>query len=336
MANKSKSKNYTGKIIIIGSGNWGTTLALILSKKNTVYLWTINEKEAEEINKNHENKLFLPGVKLSKNIKVEKKFSRKIDKDDIVIIAIPSRKILSLSDDFIKNGVSDCIILNASKGVKHSTLMTIGETICSKLPKVKFANLSGPTISRELAEGLPAKAVLASQDVTLLLMLQKVLENDLLKFEFSRDVKGTELAASMKGLIAIAIGIADGLGFKTNIYGLIMTYGLREFETVMKFLGVETSTVYGIAGMGDLITTCISENSRNRKFGKYLAQGYSRENALKKVGMEVEGVSMAKTIQKLAIFNLLIPLISCITRIVFEDVKDIRTELMDTINSISG
>ena len=237
--------------------------------------------------------------------------------------------------EFKENNAEECIIVNASKGVKHSTLMTVGQTFITHLPKIKFAALSGPTIARELVEGLPAKAVIASKNVSLLLYLQEVFENDLLTFEFSRDIKGVELAASLKGLIAIAVGISDGLGFKTNIIGLIMTYGLREFDTVMKFLGVKYSTVYGIAGMGDLITTCISDDSRNRKFGRLIAQGNSLDDALSEVGMEVEGVSMAKTIQKLSKFNLSIPLISCITRIIFEDVKDVRSELLNTINEIS-
>ena len=323
------------KIIIIGAGNWGTTLAILFSKKHKIYLWTIDQDEADRINSNHANPLF-NNTKLSDNIIVEKKFSRKINKDDIVIIAIPSRKIESLTDEFLENNETEFIAINASKGVEHSTLKTVSETVLSKLEKVRFANLSGPTIARELIENLPAKAVLASEDVILLFDLQKVLENDILKFEFSRDVKGIELAASLKGLFAIAVGMCDGLGFKTNIFGLIMTYGLREYEIVMKFLGVPISTVYGIAGMGDLITTCISENSRNRKFGKFLAQGYARDEALEKVGMEVEGVSMAKTIQKLAKFNLSIPLISCITKIIFEDIKDIKSELITTINNISN
>ncbi len=323
------------KIIIIGAGNWGTTLAILFSKKHKIYLWTIDQNEANKINLNRDNPL-LKNITLPDNIIVEKKFSRKINKDDIVIIAIPSRKIESLTDEFLENNETEFIALNASKGVEHSTLKTVSETVLSKLEKVRFANLSGPTIARELIENLPAKAVLASEDVILLFYLQKVLENDILKFEFSRDVKGIELAASLKGLFAIAVGICDGLGFKTNIFGLIMTYGLREYEIVMKFLGVPISTVYGIAGMGDLITTCISENSRNRKFGKFLAQGYTRDEALEKVGMEVEGVSMAKTIQKLAKFNLSIPLISCITKIIFEDIKDIKSELITTINDISS
>jgi len=327
--------NELGKIIVIGSGNWGTTLAMVFSQHQNVYLWTIDQKESDEINKIREVK-FLPGIKLNKNIVVEEKFTRKIEKNDIVITAIPSRFMEELTDEFIENGFDECIILNASKGVEHTTLKTVWETVMAKLPKVQFANLAGPTIAREIAEGIPAKAILAARDVALLFQLQQKLENDLLKFEFSRDIKGVELASALKGLIAIAVGMADGFGFKTNIFGIIMTYGVDEFVTIMKFLGVYHKTAYSIAGIGDLITTCISENSRNRKFGKLLAQGFSREEALQEVGMVVEGVSMAKTVNKLAKFNLSIPLISCITRIIFEDVKDVKTEFLNTLNSISS
>lgn len=324
-----------GKVVIIGSGNWGTTLAMVFSQKRPVYLWTIDKAEADMINEKNESQ-FLPGVKLPENIIVEEKFSRSIEADDIIVTAIPSSKMDILMQEFQAHQIEKCIVLNASKGVEHSTLMTVGQIINEKLPKAKYANLSGPTIARELAEGIPAKAVLASRDIAVLFHLQNELDNDLLKFEFSRDVKGVELAAAMKGLIAMAVGMADGLGFKTNVYGLIMTYGVHEFVNVMKFLGVYHKTAYSIAGMGDLITTCISENSRNRKFGRLLAQGYSRDEALKEVGMVVEGVSMAKTIIKLAKFNLSIPLISCVTRIIFEDVKDVKKELLETLNSIAG
>jgi len=322
------------KLIVIGSGNWGTVLTRLFSEKNTVHLWTINQEEAQYISEQRESPL-LNSFKIPEDTIVEVKFATTIDPEDIVVVAIPSRKMEELILEFKEHGYHKFIFVNASKGVEHTTLRTTYETVSSHLPDVRFANLSGPTIARELAEGLPAKAILASNDVSLLLQLREVLDNDLLKYEFSRDVVGNELAAAMKGLIAIAVGISDGLGFKTNIFGLIITYGLWEFETVMKFLNVPTQTVYGIAGMGDLITTCISENSRNRTFGKYLAQGYSLEEALKKVGMEVEGVSMAKTIRKLAQFNLSIPLVSCITRIIFDGVEDIKKELLDTINSIS-
>jgi len=323
------------RVFVIGSGNWGTVLARLFAQKNTVHLWTIDEKEAELIRSRRESPS-LPGINIPEKIIVEKKFSRSLQKDDIVVVAIPSRKMEELVLEFKDSGNTSFIFVNASKGVEHTTLRTNFETVRAHLPEVRFANLSGPTIARELAEGLPAKAVLASNDVSLLLQLQETLDNDLLKYEFSRDVIGSELAAAMKGLIAIAVGISDGLGFKTNVFGLIITYGLHEFETVMNFLKVPTQTVYGIAGMGDLITTCISENSRNRAFGKYLAQGYKLEEALKKVGMEVEGVSMAKTIRRFAQFNLSIPLVSCVAKIIFDGVEDIRSELLDTLNNLSG
>ena len=317
------------RITVIGSGNWGTTLAILFCQHNDVRLWTIDQREAGIINDKRENVISLPGVPLPASLTVEAKFATPVQADDVLVIAVPSRKVEDLAAEL--HDVPPCVVLNASKGVKHTDLSTIGEVFARMLPQARFANLSGPTIARELAEGLPAKAILASDDVALLFRLQEGLANDLLHFEFSRDVQGIELCASLKGLIAIAVGLADGFGFKTNIFGLIMTYGLDEFTRVMEFLGVRTKTVYGIAGMGDLITTCLSENSRNRRFGRLLAQGRTRDEALAEVGMEVEGVSMAKTVQKLAKFNLSIPLINCVTRIVFDQVDDRRAELLETL-----
>lgn len=324
------------KIVVIGAGNWGTSLALLFCRSNKVHLWTIDSREAEKLNSNRENLYFLPNVSIPETITIEEKFSSPIEEEDIVVVAIPSRFIGSLIDEFIEKHYTSFTMVNASKGVEHKTLRTVGELVKHRMPKVRYATLSGPTIAREVAEGLPAKAILASRNVALLFHLQNIIQNDVLKFDFSRDVKGVELAASLKGLIAIAVGLSDGLGFKSNFFGLIMTYGLREYKIVMDFLGVPAATIYGIAGLGDLITTCMSPHSRNRQFGVLLAQGYSRDEALNKVGMVVEGVSMAKTVQKLAKFNLSIPLISCITRIIFDDVEDIHHELIETVNSISG
>ncbi len=320
------------RIVIIGAGNWGITLAKIFSQKNNVTLWTKADTSKRDI---YAKAKTILKTDIPKNITIEPKFNSKINQNDVIIIAVPSRKIEDLAKELAEHNLSNNIILNASKGVEVKTLKTIQETFYSYLPNIRFANLSGPTISKEIAQGLPAKAVLASKDLTVLFELQSILENDILKFEFSRDVRGIELASAMKGLIAIAIGIADGLGFKSNIFGLIMTYGLKEFERIMKFLGVSTKTVYGIAGIGDLITTSISENSRNRRFGKLLAAGYSTEDALKKVGMVVEGVSMAKTVRKLAKFNLYIPLINFVASAIFDDVKDLKTELIKTLNEIT-
>lgn len=317
-------------------GTGGTTLAILLAERNMVYLWTRTAEEAQEINQKRENVSYLQGVPLPSTILVEIVFNRAIEPEDIVLLAIPSRKIEEFFRECASKGYTRFTLVNASKGVEVNSLKTIQQTAKEILPQLCFVNLSGPTIAKEIAQGLPAKAILASENVDVLFKVADIFRNGLLQFSYSTDVKGIELASAMKGLIAIGIGLADGCGFKTNIFGLIMTYGLQEFTKVMEFLGVNTSTVYGIAGAGDLITTCLSENSRNRRFGYYLAIGQSREQALQSVGMEVEGVSMAKTVQKLTAFQLSIPLISFITRVIFDEIKDIKRELIQTLNAINN
>ncbi|MDP8221263.1 MAG: hypothetical protein P9X26_07950, partial [Candidatus Stygibacter frigidus] len=164
------------KLIVLGSGNWGTVLAKLFSAKNNVHLWTINEKEAQFICSHKESPL-LSNFKIPDNMVVEEKFTSSIEPDDIVIVAIPSRKMEELILEFKQHGYYKFIFVNASKGVEHTTLTTTYETVRTHLPEVKFANLSGPTIARELAEGLPAKAILSSKDVSLLLQLQEILDN---------------------------------------------------------------------------------------------------------------------------------------------------------------
>ena len=145
-----------------------------------------------------------------------------------------------------------------------------------------------------MAAGLPSKAVLASHDLTALTKVARSLRNQTLIFELSRDVDGVELCAALKGVIAVGVGIVDGLALGDNMTALLMTSGLREFVEIAEFLEIRHKTIYGIAGLGDLITTCISPNSRNRRFGRLLGQGVSTEEALKQVGMVVEGVQMAR------------------------------------------
>ncbi|HOE91372.1 MAG TPA: NAD(P)H-dependent glycerol-3-phosphate dehydrogenase [Candidatus Cloacimonadota bacterium] len=318
------------KVYVLGAGNWGTTLATVFAEKNQIVLWTNTTEEADQINKDRENRQFLPGIMLPDNISAEKKYNSRLNSDDILIVSVPSRKVHEICEEIKAQGYTQPIYVNVSKGVEHKSLKTIHEIVKDFIPKVHFANLSGPTIAREIAEGLPAKAVLASDDIELLFYLQKELANSRLFFEFSTDVKGIELAASLKGLIAIAIGIADGLGYKTNIFGLLMTKGLSEFYKLMKFFNVNPKTVYGIAGMGDLITTCLSENSRNRQFGKLLAQGLDVDSALQKVGMEVEGVSMAKTVMKLTRLNISLPLISFVVDTINGE-ADLRKDLEEVL-----
>ncbi|MFH1196287.1 MAG: NAD(P)H-dependent glycerol-3-phosphate dehydrogenase [bacterium] len=305
------------KLHIIGAGNWGTTLAHLFSKENEVLLWTHTIKHAQSINSDSENKMYLPGLKLSKNIIAVKSFSVEIDSDDIVLLVVPSSALPGVADE-LKNRMNGQTIICATKGFEHQTMRTMGEVINAKLPDSPLIALSGPNIARELAQGKPTKAVLASENLIAVTRVVKYLKNDLLAFEVSRDIKGIELCAALKGIIAIGVGIADGLDLGDNFTALLMTYGLREFVAIAEFLGIQQKTIYGIAGLGDLIATCLSKNSRNRKFGYLLGKGYKTEEALKEVGMVVEGVQMTKTIVGLDDLNVSIPLFSIITKIIFE------------------
>jgi glycerol-3-phosphate dehydrogenase (NAD(P)+) len=306
------------KIHVIGAGNWGTTLAHIFSKENEVLLWTYTDEDAQEINEFKENRKFMPGLVLDGKLKAVNSFSVYIDEEDLIVIAVPSRALPEVTlnlQKYLKNQIIIC----ATKGFENQTLRTMGEVIAANLPNSPVIALSGPNIAREIAQGKPTKAVLASKNLIAVTKAVKYLKNDLVTFEVSRDIKGVELCASLKGIIAIGVGISDALELGDNFTGLLMTYGLREFTEISKFLGIDRKTIYGIAGLGDLIATCLSRNSRNRKFGFLLGKGFSTEMALKEVGMVVEGVQMAKTIMGLEELNVSIPLFSIITKTIFDE-----------------
>ena len=198
-------------------------------------------------------------------------------------------------------------------------MMTMSQVIRAELPNSKVVVLTGPNIAREVAAGKPTKAILASEDIFTVTRLARLLRNETLAFEITRDTEGVQLCAALKGIIAIAVGYADGLELGDNFTGVLMTYGLKEFVAIAEFLGISPNTIYGIAGLGDLITTCLSGNSRNRQLGRLLAKGEPLDNALQEVGMVVEGVQMAKTIVSIEDMNIAIPLFSAITKIIFDN-----------------
>jgi glycerol-3-phosphate dehydrogenase (NAD(P)+) len=321
--------------VILGAGNWGTTLAVEFSRCCQVRLWAENRDYADAINEHRENRQFLPGIKLPKSVVVEPKYASPIGPEDFLIMAVPSSQMVAVCHE-LKNRVHPGqIVINVSKGVVSDNLKTMSEIIEAELKNIHLVVLTGPTIAREVAAGEPARAVLACHDVGTLLTLRKTLNLPHLSFEMSRDVKGSELCAALKGIVAIGVGIAEGLNLHSNVQSVIMTYGLNEFKKIADFFHIPEKTIYGLPGMGDLITTCISPDSRNRRFGKLLGQGAPLKKALKEVGMVVEGVSMARTIVELAHFNLNIPLFQCLARIIFEAPKDIYLELTQTLKSIN-
>jgi len=318
------------KIIVIGAGNWGTTLACLLAEKNPVSLWTNTNEQAESINSKRENIKNLKGIKIPENVTANLKFSEKINDEDIVLIAVPSSKVRSVTRE-LKKVLKKQIIVTASKGFEHTSFKTISEIISEEIPSSPVIVLSGPNIAREVAEGKPTKTVLASTDIASAARVAKVFKNTYLTFEICSDIKGVELCAALKGIIAIGVGISEGLELGKNFTGLIMTYGLREFKEISEFLGISEKTIYGIAGMGDLIATCLSTNSRNWRFGNLIGKGKDRDSALKEVGMVVEGIQMARTIVELEDLNITIPLFNIISRIIFNQNDNNNEQLIDCL-----
>lgn len=304
------------KLIVIGAGSWGTTLASLLGRQLKVSLWTHSAEHAEEINTQRENTRYLKGIRLSDGVTAVKAFDEKIDDDDVVMIVVPS-KVVRLIAQELSPVLKKQTVICASKGFEHNSLKTMSRVISEHLPQSPVVALSGPNIAIEVAKGKPTKAVLACEDLSAVTKIASLFKNETISFEISKDVDGVELCAALKGIIAIGVGIADGLELGDNFTGVLMTYGLKEFVSIAGFLGISDKTIYGIAGLGDLIATCLSKNSRNRKFGYMLAKGASTDDALKQVGMVVEGVQMAKTIVELENLNIAIPLFSTITKIIF-------------------
>lgn len=315
------------KIIVIGAGNWGTTLACLLGKYNRVSLWTRRPEHAEEINKTRENSRYLQGILLPESVTAVPMFQETVEGDDIVLMVVPSKELPSVARE-LADRLNGQPVVCASKGFQHSTFKTMGQVITETIPSSPLVILTGPNIAREIARGKPTKAVLASENLQALSLVSRTFRNDVLNFEISRDVQGVELCAALKGIIAIGVGIADGLELGDNFTGVLMTYGLREFVAIAEFLGISDKTIYGIAGMGDLIATCLSKNSRNRKFGYLLGTGVPTEDALLNVGMVVEGVQMAKTIVDMGDLNISIPLFTTIARAIFEEGLNLREEFV--------
>lgn len=312
-------------IHVIGAGNWGTTLSKLFAETNDVVLCTHSAEHADEITTFRENRRYLSGVPLPSNLTAIPLAACVIEADDVVVLAVPSRSLPDLTQELRPRLCGNPLVC-ATKGFQHASFKTMGQLVRETIPESPLIVLSGPNIARELASGLPSKAVLASHDLTALTRVARVLRNDTLVFELSRDVDGVELCAALKGVIAVGVGIADGLKLGDNMTALLMTYGLREFVEVAEFLEIRHKTIYGIAGLGDLITTCISPNSRNRRFGRLLGQGMPTDEALAQVGMVVEGVQMARTIVEMGDLNIRIPLFSTIARAIFEENRSLREE----------
>lgn len=311
------------KISVIGSGGWGIALTILLHKNgHNLTIWSFDKKEAEELKKTRQNKTKLPNILLPEDVKVTDDLKESVDNKDILILAVPSKAIRSVSKS-LKNTIKDNqIIVNVAKGLEEDTLETmtdiIEEELKDKNPKV--AVLSGPSHAEEVGKGIPTTCVVSAHNKELTLYLQNIFMNPSFRVYTSPDMLGIEIGGALKNVIALAAGIADGLNYGDNTKAALITRGIKEISTLGVAMGGEQSTFYGLTGLGDLIVTCASMHSRNRRAGILLGQGKTLDEAIKEVNMVVEGVYSAKSALMAAKkYNVEIPIIEQVNAVLFEN-----------------
>ena len=311
------------KISVIGSGGWGIALTILLHKNgHDLTIWSFDKKEAEELKKIRQNKTKLPNILLPEDVKVTDDLKEAVDDKDILILAVPSKAIRSVSKS-LKNIIKDNqIIVNVAKGLEEDTLKTmtdiIEEELKDKNPKV--AVLSGPSHAEEVGRGIPTTCVISAHNKELTLYLQNIFMNPSFRVYTSPDMLGVEIGGALKNVIALAAGIADGLNYGDNTKAALITRGIKEISSLGVAMGGEQSTFYGLTGLGDLIVTCASMHSRNRRAGILLGQGKTLDEAIKEVNMVVEGVYSAKSALMAAKkYNVEIPIIEQVNAVLFEN-----------------
>jgi len=308
-------------IAILGAGSWGTALASVLVQNgHHVTLWMRSEKQKRQIKENQVNSKYLPDILLSEKIIPETNAMLALTNADIVILAIPTqqiRSVLKMYKEFIPDSA---LIINVAKGIEKTTHLTISKIVEEEIGKRDFAVVSGPSHAEEVAMRLPTTLVAASSRQKLAEKAQNLLMNKYLRVYTNPDVIGVELAGALKNVIAFGAGIADGIGYGDNAKAALMTRGITEMARLGNTMGASLNTFAGLSGIGDLIVTCTSMHSRNRRAGILVGQGKSLDEALKEVGMVVEGVSTAQAVHELAQkYQVDLPITSAIYEVLYED-----------------
>jgi glycerol-3-phosphate dehydrogenase (NAD(P)+) len=288
------------QVSVLGGGSWGTTMASLVAARHPTLLWARNADVAEEVNTEHTNATYLPGFELNRKVKATADLEEAARHAELLIVGVPTsalRTTLEQAATWIHPWIP---IVSLSKGLEQKTLLRMTQVITEVTPGRPVAALTGPNIAREIMSGQAAAAVIATEDLTVGAAIQSVLTRGLFRVYLNHDVVGCELAGALKNVVAIAAGIAQGLGVGDNTRAAVMTRGLAEITRLGVAMGGEAMTFAGLAGMGDLITTCVSPHSRNRHVGEQLGRGRKLADILGEMTMVAEGVKTATTVRQLA------------------------------------
>lgn len=320
------------RVSVIGAGSWGTALAVLLAHNgHEVTIWSHDPYEIEMLSTKREQADKLPGVKLPENVKVSSDMEESLKDMDVVVMAVPSPVVRSVAKQMAPSISDGQIIVNVAKGIEDETYMTLTDIIEEEIPNAEVCVLSGPSHAEEVGRGIPTTVVVGSKKKEVAELLQDVFMNEVFRVYTNPDIIGIELGGALKNVIALAAGTTDGLGFGDNTKAALMTRGIAELTRLGVALGGKPETFSGLTGIGDLIVTCTSVHSRNRKAGYLIGQGMTADEAMKEVKMVVEGVYSAKAALGLAKkYGVSVPIVEAVNKVLFEN-ADPREEVSNLL-----
>ncbi len=320
------------KVSVIGAGSWGTALAVVLNNNgHQVTIWSAIEEEIQMLKEKREHVAKLPGVKLAEGIELTADLKKAAAERDLLVLAVPSVYTRSTAADMKPLVQEQQLIVNVAKGIEEKTLMTLTDIIEEEIPQARAAVLSGPSHAEEVGKGLPTTCVAGARTREAAEYVQNIFMNDVFRVYTSSDMLGIELGGALKNVIALAAGMADGLGYGDNTKAALITRGITEIGRLALAMGAKYETLSGLTGIGDLIVTCASVHSRNRKAGMLIGQGRTMEEAVLEVNMVVEGIYSAKAAIGLSEkYHVPMPIIEQVNQVLFQNksVKEAVHELM--------
>ena len=317
-------------ISIIGSGTWGVALGIHLSNLgNKIKIWSFTDEETNSINIDRKCK-FLPNAVINDNITCYRDLKTVIEGSDIILHVTPSKFVRNTIKQY-KEYVTNQPIIMCAKGFEEKTLCTLSQIIEDEMPNVKYGILSGPSHAEEVSIGVPTAIVIASKYKDVQNIVQDVFMNDKMRVYASDDVVGVEIGGALKNIIAFCAGIASEINLGDNSFAALITRGLVEISRLGEAMGGKHDTFYGLSGLGDLIVTCMSEHSRNRRAGRLIGKGYTVDEAKKEIGMVIESIDNIDVAHELSIkYNIEMPIVDAVYDVLYNNLnpKDAVYRLM--------
>lgn len=320
------------KVTVIGSGSWGTALAVMLAENgHEVVIWSRRQDAVDELLQERKNEKYLPGVTIPESIQATTDHKAAVQGAEIIILAVPSRAVCNTVRDFAPYLKTWQILVNVAKGLEQGTLLRLSEVIQREAPQCEVCVLSGPSHAEEVARKVPTACLIACENEAAAKLVQQEFANPRFRLYTNTDMIGVEIGAALKNVMALAAGMSDGLGFGDNTKAALMTRGMAEMKRLGMAMGGKADTFVGLSGIGDLIVTCTSMHSRNRRAGILLGQGKSLQETLDEVQMVVEGVNTVQAACQLAEkYHVSMPITEIMSQVLFADknVEDAVLELM--------